>query len=242
MEQQKNSSGRVLTGAVLVVIGIALLLQNFSLIPFNVGRIVFSWPAVLLFVGAVILVKGTNRVMGAGFILFGGLLMLPKIFPGLDIDSGVIIPVIILFTGGYLILRAKRKDDTNTWRGRSDVGSGPEEKSDRLEVLAVFGGGNRRYNSQNFKGGAVTVVFGGTEVDLTSCELAPGEQTIDCTVLFGGMELFVPRGWNVIIDVFPIFGGFGHDTKKLPPAPADSGKTLIVKGVVIFGGGEIKYF
>jgi hypothetical protein len=52
--------------------------------------------------------------------------------------------------------------------------------------------------------------------------------------------LIVPAGWNVKIDVFSIFGGvsdkrfIGSDTVR------DNTRTLLLKGFVMFGGGEIK--
>ena len=50
----------------------------------------------------------------------------------------------------------------------------------------------------------------------------------------------MPSNWQVQIDVISIFGGFTDKRNVLPPVSAKLEKTLIVKGLVIFGGGEIR--
>ena len=47
----------------------------------------------------------------------------------------------------------------------------------------------------------------------------------------------VPSDWNIKIEAFNIFGGY---EMKRNPDLVDINKTLIIKGVCAFGGGEIK--
>jgi hypothetical protein len=49
----------------------------------------------------------------------------------------------------------------------------------------------------------------------------------------------MPTDWNVKLEVFNIFGGYGD---KRVRGQVDFNKTVIVKGVAIFGGGEIKSY
>ena len=65
---------------------------------------------------------------------------------------------------------------------------------------------------------------------------------IDILAIFGGSTLIVPKEWNVILDVFPLFGGFSNKIRRAPETKIDMQKTLIIKGLVIFGGGEVKSF
>ena len=61
-------------------------------------------------------------------------------------------------------------------------------------------------------------------------------------MIFGGTTIMVPKEWNVRVMVTPIFGGFSNKVFRNPIAPVDTTRTLIIKGVTIFGGGEIKYY
>jgi hypothetical protein len=45
---------------------------------------------------------------------------------------------------------------------------------------------------------------------------------------------------NVKVKVTAIFGGFSDERKVLADNEANNGKELIVKGLVLFGGGEVK--
>jgi len=115
-----------------------------------------------------------------------------------------------------------------------------EVNDDRIDNVAVFGGGKQILHSDNFQGGTITAIFGGSEIDLTQCKLAPGENYIDVLAIFGGTTIFVPKDWKVIVNVFPLFGGFSIKGKKDPSVDYDPTRALIIKGTVIFGGGEIK--
>ena len=63
---------------------------------------------------------------------------------------------------------------------------------------------------------------------------------IDVLIMFGGTEIRVPNSWNVILSVTPIFGGFSNKIRRDPNVPVNQSKTLIIKGLAMFGGGEIK--
>jgi len=55
--------------------------------------------------------------------------------------------------------------------------------------------------------------------------------------VFGGASLIIPPDWNVKSDVLNLFGGFSD---KRRTSQVNNNKTLTIKGVVIFGGGELK--
>jgi len=70
--------------------------------------------------------------------------------------------------------------------------------------------------------------------------MAEGNNVIDILALFGGTTIIIPKDWNVQINITPIFGGFSNKTAKLPNLSIDYSRMLIIKGLCIFGGGEIK--
>ena len=76
---------------------------------------------------------------------------------------------------------------------------------------------------------------------MENCELAPGKNELDLFIMFGGYEIRVPQDWNIIVDVVPLFGGFSDKRIKDPNRVYEDDKVLVIKGLVLFGGGEIKF-
>jgi predicted membrane protein len=113
--------------------------------------------------------------------------------------------------------------------------------TDFLSQEYVFGGGNISVVSNNFKGGKFTAVFGGGKIDLSRSELAPeGVNVLEVKLVFGGVEILVPRDWNVQIDTQSVFGGFSKKKNGISESEVNPAKTLVIKGSTVFGGGEVK--
>ena len=93
--------------------------------------------------------------------------------------------------------------------------------------------------SQNFKGGKLTSLFGSNKLDVTKANLAMGNHILDILVIFGGIELRIPEDWNINIKVTSIFGGLEDKRRIDPNLVPSSDKSMEIKGLVIFGGGEI---
>ena len=90
--------------------------------------------------------------------------------------------------------------------------------------------------------GKISAVFGGIELDLTKARLAPGRNEIELACVFGGATIIVPDTWFVTIEVTPVLGGFSDSRKLSPGRTVESSSQLVIKGAVIFGGGEIKSY
>ncbi len=238
MEAQKSVTARIVFGLALIVIGILYLLENLNLIPGELGDIIISFPSLVLLVGLVSLYNSKNKLFGSIVTIIGVLLMLPKIIPGININGDIIFPLIVIIFGGYLVLRSKTNNENPGENNSAKYFKG--ENKDRIEDVAIFGGGEKIIHSDNFQGGSITAIFGGTEIDLSQCKLAPGDHVLDVVAVFGGMEITVPANWRVQVDVFPLFGGFSNKYKRNPSLVVDQQSTLYIKGIVIFGGGELK--
>ena len=144
--------------------------------------------------------------------------------------------MIIIGIGVAIILRRNKSQEL-------DYDEKKKQSTDHLNVTAVLGGGDIKVNSSNFRGGNVTAIMGGGNYDLSSAELAPGPQVIDVFALFGGASFIVPSDWTVRIEVTALFGGFSDSRKVNSTSPGvDPSKELVLKGMVIFGGGELKNF
>lgn len=237
MEETKNTiDKRLIVGIILIVLGGLFLLNSLNIIDFYLPRIIFSFPFMLFLAGVIILVNSTKKVFGGILTAVGFLFLLPKIFPAIQIEGHIVVPIILISLGIYIIL--KQRDKAARLENPLDPTSAM--KKDVIDDVAIFGGGNKYISSENFKGGNITAIFGGSEINLIGCTLAEGVQVIDVLCLFGGTTLIVPRNWNVQLNVTPIFGGFSNKIFRDPTIPVDNSRTLIVKGLAMFGGGEIK--
>lgn len=226
---------RITFGIILIFIGGLFLLNTLDIIDFRVSRIIFSFPFILFIVGLLIMINSGKKMLGGIFMGIGLIWLLPRIFPHLDYGPGLIIPVLLILLGLYMIFKHSQK--------KSDAGCGyinEELKQDMIDDVAIFGGGNKVIYSDNFKGGSITAIFGGSEIDLTNCKLAEGTSVLDVVAIFGGSTIMVPKTWHIQLNVTPLFGGFSNKAAKIPNVEIDKSRTLIVKGVAIFGGGEIK--
>jgi len=168
-------------------------------------------------------------IAGLGFIF-----ILPRIFPSIDYDGSVVVAIFLIAIGGYIISNQKKKS--------IEINELGQVTKDVIDDVAIFGGGTRIVTSENFQGGNITAVFGGSEIILKGCKLAEGTTSIDILAVFGGTTIVVPSDWNVVMNVTSIFGGFSNKGIKDPNAQVDLSRTLIVKGLVVFGGGELKTF
>jgi hypothetical protein len=105
-----------------------------------------------------------------------------------------------------------------------------------MSGIAFMSGFKRTSNSQDFRGGELTAIMGGCEIDLRQATIKDGDAVIDVFAFWGGIEMKVPLDWSVVVEATPLLGGF--DDKTMPPQ-GGSAKRLIVKGYAIMGGVEI---
>ena len=232
--ETKHTDKRLIIGVIIVLIGALLLASNFGVFPYNIKYYLFHWEAIIMGVGLITMLTSEHK--GTGLVIFavGGALYLRN-FMDLHFNFWqVLVPAIIILAGLALIFR-KRAGSI------SDGGlKGPD--SDYIDDVSIFGGGDKVINSRNFKGGKITAIFGGSNLNMTSVKLAPGPQYIDVFALFGGTSLIVPDEWNIKIQVVSIFGGFSDKHRIAKSEKENNNNVLILKGLVIFGGGEIKSF
>ena len=121
--------------------------------------------------------------------------------------------------------------------GRFDGGNGgASPPSGDFGFCAVFSGHEERVTGR-FEGASLTAVFGGGELDLREA-LIDRDVTIDATAVFGGIDLFLPRGVRVRVAATPIFGGV--DNKAPDPTPEQVCPTVYVRATCIFGGVDIQ--
>jgi len=214
--------GRLFFGLLIVAVGTVLLLDNARVL--DAGEIFGTWwPAVLVLAGILTFAANPRHWPVALIITAVGVAFLLSNLDVVDISS-IIIPAAIILVG-LLVLFGRGLG------ARTEAG-------DRVNSFNVFSGSEIASHSKQFQGGSISAVFGGAEVDLRDTVPAPGAE-LDVFAAFGGVEVTVPKGWNVVARGLPLFGGIENATAK-EPIPADA-PTLAVNATVLFGGLEIKH-
>ena len=235
MEENRNSvDKRVVLGSILIGLGGLFFLNSLDIFSFNFGRVIFSWPFFFIVIGMYLTLNTSRKMLGGILAGLGIVFILPRIFPTIDYDGSVVVSIFLIAFGAYIVLNQKKKAEVVNELGQIT--------KDVIDDVAIFGGGTKIVNSDNFRGGNVTAVFGGSEIILKGCKLAEGTNSIDILAIFGGTTIVVPNDWNVVMNVTSIFGGFSNKSVKDPSAFVDLSKTLIIKGLVVFGGGELKTY
>ncbi|MFW6104120.1 MAG: LiaF transmembrane domain-containing protein, partial [Bacteroidota bacterium] len=217
-----------------VLIGIAMIARSLNIFSVEFADDLFSWPMILVVLGIIFLSSKSNDTTGWILLIIGAIFLLPRI-TGLPYTfSEVFWPVVFIGIGLLILfksLESFRRRGTPETSGSS---------MDFIDEVAILGGNERKINSKSFKGGQITSILGGSQIYLLDARLAPGENVIELFTLFGGSTLIVPNHWYVKVEVTSIFGGFSDKRSLVERHEKEDEGLLIIKGIALFGGGELK--
>lgn len=225
--EPRRSSGQAVVGFLLLALGSLLFAQNFGWL--DARRYWRYWGAIPLMFGLVkLLVPSTrsDRAFGVVLTMFGGA-NLARALGYWSPGPADLAALALMGLGAYFVFRG--------------VFGGPERRfapdsTDWASGVAILGGFERKNNSQTFRGGDLTAFMGGVELDLRAASMRE-PAIIDVFVMWGGVGIYVPRDWTVEMRGTPLMAGF-EDNSQPPPAPTE--KRLIVRGLALMGGVEIK--
>ena len=217
----------VVVGVFIIAVGVLFTLDNLGLV--DAGRYLRFWPVGLILIG---LLKLSRSHEGAGSA-FGGLVftvagswLLLEQTAVVRVSFWDLWPMLLVFFGGYLVWQGATARQHRT----------SNDATDTVSAFAVLGGVARGNNSKHFRGGDLTAIMGGCELDLRQAAIN-GDATIDVFAMWGGIEIRIPEDWTVIARVNPVLGGF--DDKTRPPQGLSTHR-LTIRGVAFMGGIEVK--
>ncbi|MFW5821260.1 MAG: LiaF transmembrane domain-containing protein [Bacteroidota bacterium] len=226
-ENRRPKSATAIFGLILVFLGLALIGKQFNLIPWEIRNVIFTWQAFLILLGVIFITTRDNKVSGYILLGIGGFFIIPEVFDVPWEFRRLFWPSIFIIAGILILFKG-----SSFFRNRSYSGTG----IDRLDDVNIFGGSDKIVTSKNFQGGEVVSIFGGGKYDLRNANPAKGCE-MEVVNIFGGSNFLIPPDWNVKLDVVGILGGFSD---KRSTVETNGDKTIHIKGVAIFGGGDIK--
>jgi predicted membrane protein len=226
--QRTRISPQLLMGLFIIAAGLLFTLDNLGLA--HAEDWVRYWPLALVAIGLLKVWHSrdgrTSSFGGLVFTLVGMWLLLEQ-FAVIRISFQDMWPMLLVVFGAYLV-----------WQGVSGRKRLPptDSGSSTISGMAILGGMSRGSNSREFRGGDLTAILGGCEIDLRQAAIN-GEAIIDIFAMWGGIELKVPEDWSVESRVTPLLGGVEDKTR--PPQGAAAHR-LLLRGFAIMGGVEIK--
>jgi hypothetical protein len=112
-----------------------------------------------------------------------------------------------------------------------------DEDDDVESLVAVFGGSDRKGPWTVPAALRVIIVFGGADIDFSQARFTRRTTRVKVFCLFGGVDIRVPEGVRVTMKTIAIFGGADN---KAPPCADRDAPHLVVDGLVMFGGADVK--
>ncbi|MEP6844960.1 MAG: DUF5668 domain-containing protein [Panacibacter sp.] len=254
-EQNQNEyrrrDGKVITGIFFLIVGALLLANKMGA---GVPNWLFTWPSILILVGFYMGVK--CRFQSFSWLIMvalGTLFLINNEFVDLNLREYVL-PIVFLALGISFITRPRHKWRDNAiwtnkheWKNKMrgaynipDADTTNNDDGEFIEINSVFGSAKKVVFSKNFKGGEVNGFMGGAEIDLTQADVQ-GPAVLEINLVFGGVKLRIPPHWDVKTEITSVFAGM--EDKRPPVATkVDTSKVLILKGVGVFAGIELKSY
>jgi len=225
----KNAQFRItpqlILGLTIVSVGTLFLLDNLGYI----HAISFwnYWPVFIIVFGISKFFESggaLGKLFGFTLVAFGALLLLDNLSLT-HINFWKFWPLLLIVAGAGVI-----------WQVFTGASGRSLQEAD-VRGIALLGGFKRGSSTQDFRGGELTAIMGGCEIDLRDASIQNGQAVINCFAFWGGIEIKVPEDWNVTVDALPIMGGFEDRTRH---PQGGSTKQLIIRGFALMGGVDIR--
>lgn len=199
----------------------------------------FSFPMLLIVIGIFNGIR-TNFKNPAWFILIivGSVFLLDNISEAYNFKK-FLVPIILLSLGLFFILKP------NGFKGMFNRYSESDSNSfistdDGVSSINIFSGSKKNIFSKDFKGGETVNIMGGSELNLMQADIQ-GKVIIESVNIMGGTKLILPSNWQLQSEVVSIFGGV-DDKRMVNPNLITPEKIIVLKGVNVFGGIDIKSY
>jgi hypothetical protein len=244
-DNQPRRGGLVL-GSLLVLLGaLGLLRQNGMLPELETWQF---WPLIPIWIGLSKLAFRRGRHRWGGILpLSVGLAFGAHYLGYFPWHGAQIWPAVLVLVGIQILLRSLFGGSRRERGGRAEHSEFPRhvtsprhitsQSGPRLAAEIMFSGAREQFEGRDFEGGSIRCMCAGYELDLRGAHMLGNEAILDIDLQLSGVEMRVPRGWMVEVEVKPVMGEIENQTTWV-----DTGETkrLIVRGRLFMCGVEIK--
>jgi hypothetical protein len=237
--EKPKTGGKQWFAIFIIAIGVLFLVNSLG---FDLPSWVLSWPMYIIGIG--LLVGITNRFKDWSWliiVLFGAIFIVDDI-TGIQISVvSFLIPVTLILIGLRILFKKKEKTIHFFNEATGTVMDEGGSREDSIELIAVFAGNKKIIVSKNFKGGSLISVFGGNEINLINADFQ-GTIRLEIVQFFGGAKLVVPSNWLIQSEIASVFGGLDDKRGNISLSGTDTQKVLILEGVSVFAGIDIRSY
>ncbi len=264
--EKSHARGKVIGGILVVIAGSLYLAKELGA---DIPHWLFSWKTFLIALGIITGVKHNFRNAWWFFLVaIGSIFLVVDFYPELNIKQ-LLWPILIILFGIVMIFKPRRKHKFRHWgkfhkkkygkdyvekynsyyEKKYGVPSNQDEcfskesssTDDYVEFTTFMGSVKKNILSKSFKGGEVSNVFGGTELNLSQADIDK-TATLELDNVFGGTRLVIPANWEVHSESVSVIMGTIEDKRPVQAPNLDNPKILILKGTTVMGGIEIKSY
>lgn len=231
MKNQQNST--VFWAIIFILGGGFFLMKNLGMINFRLPFDLISWRLIPLVIGISALIN-KNYITGVPLVVLAVVFYIPdflhpierqqyyKLWPLLLVGIGVNILIKYYYPQSY----------------KSPIQNSQVTAEDEINEFMLMSGASKKFTSKNFKGGKISCVMAGEELYLNDSALVENS-VLEVFVLMGGIEMTIPKEWNLKVNVTPVMGGVEDQITKFPENVVERNKTLEIRGFIMMGGIEI---
>ena len=207
-------------GTLTIAAGVLLLLDRNGFL--NAWKLLRYWPIPLILLGILRLSRPGPRIggallAGAGFIGAG------------EWFGASLWPLVIVAAGGALM-----------WAALGGPRAGAGRDPVRLSASALLAPVEHSLCTPEFEGGEALAMWGALDINLRRADIHGGPAVIKANALFADITLHVPEDWTVRVEGFPLLGSYSDSTRHPPSGTTESPKRLVVTGVALFGGVDVR--
>lgn len=233
--KMKNNQNATFFWALIFIAGGGIfLLRNFGMLDFNIPVKLISWRLIPLIIGINALLR-KDYINGIIAITVAVIFYIPDFLTQAERTQYYKLwPLLLVGVGLTILAKYMFPDQFNNCGTRQLT-----EDQNFVNESNIMAGSSSKFVTKDFTGGKVTCIMGGSELNLTEADLM-NNATLRVFIMMGGMELRIPKEWNVKLNLFPIMGGVDDKITKFPENVVDKSKVLVLTGYVIMGGIEIK--
>jgi predicted membrane protein len=230
----RNKLSNLVWGLVFIVIGVGVA-----------GNVLFDWNFRIFFPGwwtlfiiipcLVSIIRSGLNIGAITGLLIGVMLFIAQ-YVNFDVSIWkLIVPVILIIIGLKIVFQGAFNKPLNVNHTVHVEGQENFNSSSKREYSAIFAGNKVRVTDR-FLGTSLNAIFGGMTIDLRDA-IIDSDVEIAATAVFGGIDIYVPRGVSVKINNIPIFGGVSDKTVHTTDSNA---YTIYLNSTTLFGGIDIK--
>jgi predicted membrane protein len=217
----------LILGLVLIAWGGLLLLRELGYLD-PALRVIDFWPLLLIGFGlsmAARLRRVGTVLVGLAVALLGAGLLAQRL--GYPVALVHYWPLLIVAAGLGVIWNGLTRRRTPRFTDER-VSADELRRSVSMGALTVV------VESQQFRGGALSVTMGEVKADLRRAAMAGEEAALDLSMTMGNIELYVPTSWQVVSDLSPFMGTVEDKTEPRPDATGVQ-RRLVLRGGITMG-------